>query len=71
MNTERTPFWLVWCPDGKTPPKHRHGTRESAEMEAARQARVNPGKKFYVLEPVCVAERQDVSITQYNSGLPF
>ena len=48
---EQTPFWLVWCPIGAQPPRHRHPTRESAEVEAARLARTALGVEFFVVEP--------------------
>lgn len=43
-------FFIVWSPEGKTPPRIRHETREDATAEAERLARSNPGDFFYVLE---------------------
>jgi hypothetical protein len=42
-------FWMVWNPGGKKP-RVRHKTEVSAETEAERLARANPGYQFYVLE---------------------
>jgi len=44
-------FWMVWLHDSPTT-EHRHPTRESAELEADRIARLpeNIGRKVYVLE---------------------
>ena len=53
MNSEKpVPFWIVWCPDGATPPKHCHTSEAFAEDEARRLARVNPGKVFFVMRAV-------------------
>jgi hypothetical protein len=43
-------FWLVWCPEGRYPPKFEHGTKLKAEKEAVRLAEKYPGKEFYVME---------------------
>lgn len=60
-------FWLVWNPDGRSP-SFRHPTRLSAESEAARLARLNPGATFYVLEPVCRVIKSDVIFTDMRTG---
>jgi hypothetical protein len=44
-------FWLVWNENGRVP-MYRHDTLESAQTEAERLARANPGETFYVLEAV-------------------
>jgi hypothetical protein len=46
------PFWLVWSPTGQRPPRYQHPTYGSAQVEADRLARENPGCQFYVLQPV-------------------
>ncbi|WP_342361349.1 hypothetical protein [Terrarubrum flagellatum] len=49
-------FHLVWSPDGKSPPSHRHNSEASARAEAGRLARANPGKSFFVLEAIAEAQ---------------
>lgn len=44
----RPPVFLVWNPH-TSEVKYRHKTVESAEQEANRLARENPGTKFHVL----------------------
>lgn len=43
-------FYLVWSPQGNTPPSRRHLTYENANDEAERLANCNPGVFFYVAE---------------------
>jgi hypothetical protein len=42
-------FWMVWLHDSPTT-NHRHDSYPGAKKEADRIARLNPGKKVYVLE---------------------
>jgi len=42
-------FYIVWSPQGTTPPKKIHGTKTEANLAAADMAKKNPGMKFYVL----------------------
>lgn len=44
-------FWMVWNPN-RNPPTHRHDTEASAETEAERLAKLNPGEHFIILEAV-------------------
>jgi hypothetical protein len=66
-------FWLVWSPNGLAPPRFRHDTKQAAETEAVRLARLNRGEEFFVLEAVSSARVQDVQLTDLRSGddLPF
>lgn len=41
-------FWMVWCDTAQRPTK-KHDSPVSAEAEAERLARLNPGDRFYVL----------------------
>ena len=50
-------FWMV---QGTGPANHRHASRASAEAEAHRLARVNPGELFFVMEAVAAVRRRDV-----------
>lgn len=55
---DRTKFWMVL---GNGVPTHRHQSRQSAETEAARLARANPGVAFTVLESLSTVMKTDVS----------
>ncbi len=57
--TSRT-FYLVWCPNGPTPPTYRHETEGNARREAERLAREKPGQEFFVLRSTGVAKKVDV-----------
>ncbi len=48
-------FWMVYSPQGG-PPTVEHTRRVSADREAERLARANPGKKFVVLSALDVFE---------------
>lgn len=48
MTTTATEFWVVWNEAGR-PPTFKHPTVASAEAEAERLARTNPGQTFHVL----------------------
>jgi hypothetical protein len=50
-------FWMV---KGLGPTKFVHITRQSAEAEADRLARENPGRMFFVLETIAYHVRNDV-----------
>lgn len=50
-------FWMV---KGQGPANFPHDSRASAEREAERLARCNPGECFYVLEAVTAHIRHDV-----------
>ncbi|UFM64203.1 hypothetical protein LOS78_01650 [Paracoccus sp. MA] len=50
-------FWMV---KGDGPASAMHGTREAAEGEAARLARMNPGTLFFVMEAVACHRRVEV-----------
>jgi hypothetical protein len=44
-------FWMIWKENGSCPTV-THNSRRSAEHEAERLARLEPGKSFVVLESV-------------------
>lgn len=56
-------FWLVWSPQGATPPRYRHASEAAAINEARRLAELKPGSQFYVLEATGVAEKVSVAWT--------
>ena len=72
MNTKKVPFWLVWNSNGY-PPNYRHETRQSAELEAERLARLTPGARFYVLMPIAEIIRVDITSTYFieTDDIPF
>lgn len=52
--------------------KFPHKNRESAELEAARLARENPGQKFQVLAVISQCIKNDVTWERVDSGeIPF
>lgn len=48
---EHTKFWMVWSPQGRAP-TFKHTSKDSADTEAARLAKLNPGNQFFVLKAV-------------------
>jgi len=84
MGSDQTRFWVVWdghtavsgiyitgaygggCGGG--PQFTRHETRAAAEGEAQRQARLNAGQRYYVLEAQAAYEATGVVRTEL---LPF
>ena len=50
MTDVKPPGWMVWGPDFGSP-RYVHGSYESAVGEARRLATVNPGHRFFVMEP--------------------
>lgn len=53
------PFWIVWNPDGKTPPLKMLGAKSAAERAAKSLAsRVGNGEIFYVLRAQCSYQQQ-------------
>ncbi|PJN96848.1 hypothetical protein CNY89_00115, partial [Amaricoccus sp. HAR-UPW-R2A-40] len=69
MSREPEAFWMV---KGPGPASMRHDTRGSAEREAERLARANPGQSFYVLQAVALIRKIDVERIELcaNEGLP-
>lgn len=59
------PFWVVWNPQGNNPTM-RHQSREAAQDEAERLARINPGQNFYVLASLSVSFKSDVTTTHFD-----
>lgn len=72
------PFWLVWSPDGFSPPRYRHNSEAAACNEASRLAAENPGKEFFAVRPVSrsVTPRSPMIVTRFDDepagdGMPF
>lgn len=69
-NAIETRFWLVWNPDSPKPPRYRHASRESADVEATRLAREHPNQLFYVMEWVGGSVFKQLGL-QPDDGIPF
>lgn len=41
--------YIVWSPDGPTPPKVAHQTHQSAHSAAWLMAKTHPGQQFFVM----------------------
>jgi hypothetical protein len=41
--------YIVWSPDGETPPKISYATHAAAHSSACRMASLHPGQQFYVM----------------------
>jgi hypothetical protein len=63
-------FWVVWQPNNGSP-RVRHDSQHSAQLEAERLARANPGLSFYVLQGVSVTAKTDVVTTRLRDSVPF
>lgn len=59
------PFFLVWNPEGGAPTV-KQASYASAESEAKRLARNNPGVSFFVLAAVAEAKKIDVGLTRFT-----
>lgn len=53
---------------GTGPTHTRHSSRGSAETEAVRLARINPGTLFFVMEAVCVFRKTDVEKIEFRQS---
>lgn len=64
-------FWMV---HGDGPTNYRHDSLGSAEVEARRLARANPGTAFFVMEAVAAYRKVDVerfSLRPDDEEIPF
>lgn len=61
-------FWMV---KGRGPTNYCHDSRISAEEEAKRLARENPGQLFAVLEAVTAFKKPDVERVDLEDPLSF
>jgi hypothetical protein len=52
-------FWMIWCPTGGIPTM-KHPSAGVAKAEAARLAKVHPGKTFIVLEAIAAVTVSDL-----------
>jgi hypothetical protein len=69
-------FWMVYGV-GCGRPTYQHTSRDSAETEAKRLARSNPGTTFCVLEAVTAIRKHEFDVItlraaeDYDDGIPF
>lgn len=71
MNELNGKFWMVWNP-ARYAPTYKHPSKESAQAEAGRLARMNPGQHFWVMEAQGFMRTSDPCVwTEAETGLPF
>ena len=70
QQSEKEAFWIVWNPQGRNP-THRHGSEFSANNEAERLARLNPGQVFIVLRAVGARMVNDMQRVSFVEEAPF
>lgn len=73
MSESTPPYWLVWREDGPAP-TFRHPDVCSANNEAERLAKKNPGMPFVVLCPITRITSHHTSIESFDptdDGIPF
>lgn len=58
-------FWMVYG-ERQGAPTYKHDTREAAEQEAARLAKLHPGIAFYALKAVsrAIANKPEVTMAK-------
>jgi len=67
------PYWLVWR-EGGPGPTYRHPDVVSAENEAKRLARANPGQAFVILCPLSRITCSQFVVETFDptdDGIPF
>ena len=57
-------FYLVWSPQGPTPPRVTHESYGPAACAANDMARQHPGQDFYVLKALTHIVKTEVSVTR-------
>lgn len=63
------PFYILWNPKGRTPPRVEFITLDEAERAAKTMARVHPGQEFYVMQMVGKAVLPQQEPTYVKAGL--
>lgn len=58
-------FWMILNPTARAP-TFQHKTRKSADDEARRLARLNPGETFIILEAVCAVTRREFDVKEFR-----
>lgn len=70
MATEAKRFWVVWNENGRAPVV-KHPTQDSAEREALRLARGNPGQRFHVLALLGTCVNESIRWERVPEEMPF
>jgi hypothetical protein len=63
-------YWIVWCENGGTPTVP-HQSLESAQNEAKRLAKMNQGRRFWVLQALGYMQIEDPVRWTEADALPF
>lgn len=70
-----TKFWIVWSPEGKTPPRKFYDNLARAEHDAKEVVSAHPEQVAYVLEFVsgamgkqCIAASKEIGVLPIVSG---
>lgn len=58
-------FWCVWCEDGGSPTV-KHPEFRTAQAEAKRLARMNPGRRFVVMAAALGYQKSDLIETRFD-----
>lgn len=69
MDAFPSQFWMVFG-IGKGAPTKGHASREIAESEARRLARMSPGTTFVVLEAVEAVTKREFDTVTYRAAPP-
>lgn len=60
------PFWILWSPQGKTPPRVKFPTEKQALRIAEKMAAEHPGSEFFVLLTVARSVRREVTTERFD-----
>lgn len=65
-------FYIIWSPQGQTPPRYTHKDYNEAKRAAISMAQQHPGQEFFVMLARMMAKVPDpIIIEQYDDGIPF
>lgn len=60
-------FWILWSPQGVTPPRKRYPSTGAAQLDAEVMAKKCPSQEFYVMEGVYHFAISGVTMTRLES----
>lgn len=64
-------FWIVYSPQGPTPPRVRHDSRTKAIVAAESMAQSHPGQEFFVMEALTLSKSVTVTTLKLETEIPF
>lgn len=68
----KEPLFIIWSPQGMTPPRYTHKGYEEAKRAAISMAQQHPGQEFYMMRAVMMAKVPDpIIIEHFDDGIPF